>query len=699
MPEVESQNSMVAVVSGPDEQLLREIRDRYNYACDAWREAREHRKVLMRYLCGDPWEPEDRKARKDAGRPCISHDELNQYVNQCVNSARQNKRGIKIEPKGNGATDKTAELRQDLVRTIEYHCNAKNIYLQAYQDEVEGGYGFCRVSRRYVSNDPDGPDDQEIVIRPIPNPDSVLYDPDCKEPDWSDARFCFVVEPMSREEFKSRFPGAEITDFGVEEMRVAPGWITDKLVLVAEYWKVVTERVWNTRKTRKIERKKVVQYLTNGVEILEKSEQPGDEIPIPSFIGMQRWVDDGAGPRRRIFALSSFALEPQMSLAYLCSQEMEEAGQSPKSPYVGYKGQFESDAEAWETATKIPHAFLQADPVVDGADGRVLPLPRRESFVPNFAAFEVAKDSARRAIQASMGISPLPTAAQRNNEKSGIALDKIERQREIGSFHFPDAYERAIQRLGRIVDSWIKATYDTEREVSLKRADDSLYPVRMNTAEPYVPEGGQEPEQHVIGDEQHDVNVSVGPSADSQREAASDFLDLLISNLANLPIEPPARAKLLSLAIRMKQLGPLGDEMADTISPQQSDEMPPQAQQAVSALQQQIEALNAYAKEKEAELAELQRKLDAQVVNNEYRRDIEQMKIEADLAKAEITTKAQNLSERMAFVEDLIKQLNVQRHQADMQAAQHEAAAQQQAQQQAADAAAAQAQAPQEPTQ
>jgi len=47
-----------------DEDLLLEIRDRYKYASEAWEEIRKERQKDMRYICGDPWEAEDRKAAK-----------------------------------------------------------------------------------------------------------------------------------------------------------------------------------------------------------------------------------------------------------------------------------------------------------------------------------------------------------------------------------------------------------------------------------------------------------------------------------------------------------------------------------------------------------------------------------------------------------------------------------------------------------
>ena len=54
-----------------DEELLREIRERYTYASDAWEEVRKERQKDMRYICGNPWDDNDRKAREALGRPLL----------------------------------------------------------------------------------------------------------------------------------------------------------------------------------------------------------------------------------------------------------------------------------------------------------------------------------------------------------------------------------------------------------------------------------------------------------------------------------------------------------------------------------------------------------------------------------------------------------------------------------------------------
>jgi len=500
-----------------------------------------------------------------------------------------------------------------------------------------------------------------------------LYDPDCKDADWGDAQFCFVLNPITRAEFKLQYPKARIQDFSSEDMRVAGPWLSDRMVLVAEYWRAETTE--QKKFGRTITTRRIVQYITNGVEILARNPEPEDAviIPIIPVIGKELYLDSGSGPERQLMSLIRLARDPQMALAYLCSQEMEEAGLTPKTPWLGYVGQFETDADAWENSTKVSTAMLQADPVVDKATGQVLPLPTRVQFAPNFQQYEIAKDACRRAIQAAMGTNSLPTAAQRNNEKSGVALDRIEKAQDIGSFHFLDNFSRALMLLGRAMLERFKAVYGQEnREMMLLKADEKYRAVRLNTPEPYLDESTGDLVQYTVGQGSHSVTISTGPSAQSEREVVDEFVDGLIQNLKNLPIPQPIMAKILSIAIQMKNLGPKGDQLAELISPQEKKELPPEAQAAIGQAQQMLQAM-------QQEIQKLQAEKQGRVVDNEYKLQLEQMKIEADLAKAEIMTKAQSLEERMKFVEDAWAQLHGQAHEAGLQA-QDQAHAQQQQQ-------------------
>jgi len=217
---------------------------------------------------------------------------------------------------------------------------------------------------------------------------------------------------------------------------------------------------------------------------------------------------------------------------------------------------------------------------------------------------------------------------------------------------------------------------DNKREMGLGQPDDSHKVVTINTAEPYANQKGEE-EHFTVGDGDHDITVSSGPSYQSQREHVGEFLDTLIQNLPNLPIPAPAAAKILALAIQMKELGPKGDQIAEIISPSDSD----QAQQ-LQGLQAQLQQQGAAMAEMQGQFQRLLVEKQGKVIDNEYALKLKEMDIQAKLAIAEIETKAQNVSERLAFVEEFIQQQHSQAHEAGMQAQQqqHEAGLAQQQQ-------------------
>lgn len=570
-----------------DEALLKEIRDRFSYASDQWRDIRDEGARDMRCVAGDVWKAEDRKAREDAGRPCLSLDELSQYVNQLINDVRQNQRAIKVTAEGDGANDETARLRADLIRQIEYRSNAQQAYTTMFENAVQRSFGYLRVKAQYVS---DRSFDQELLIEPIVNPDDVTPDPDSVKTDGSDLRYLFIRESRTHDEFKKEFPNAEVHNFDADMITEAgPLWATGTKVFLAEYWckkvkprtllalritkpdgtpgeqfvfedeleKGVKPSPGSILRTRTVDEVSVVSYLTNGLEILSETPWPGKSIPIVPCYGKVLYVDEGGGSKRRILSLVRLARDPAMLYCFYRTNEAEVVGMTPKTPFVGYSGQFRGFEEKWQTVNAKPVAYLEANPTAEGLPaGTILPLPQRQPYEPPIAALEIGAEAARRAIQAAMGISPMPTSAQRRNEKSGVALRQIEDSAQKGSFHFIDHYDESIKRTGAIIDELIPHYYDTAREVTVRGADDETRRVTINDPSQPDPKS-QQPLDATTG--RHDVTISTGPSYDSEREAASDFADLLVQ-------QPQVFALLGPLVVKLKNLGPIGDKIADLLS-------------------------------------------------------------------------------------------------------------------------------------
>jgi hypothetical protein len=653
-----------------EEKLLKELRERFDYAWDEWKDIRDEAAIDMRYVSGDPWDPKDRADRKLAGRPCLSLDELGQYHNQVINGVRANPRAVKFSPNGNGSTDKSAEWYADKMREIEYRSHAQVAYTTAFQDAVHRGYGFARLKTKYES---DRSFNQELWIEPVANADQVLPDPDAKRPDSSDMKYCFVFEQRTHEEFRREFGAtAKLVDF--ESFSGELGfthWVDDKKVTIAEYWTIkvkprkllmiqppppprglgqppaaalkpleVFEDELDLKslpdgarrvKDRMVEWPSVCQYLTNGVQILSTTEWPGKYIPIVSCYGMVLYVNG----KRKIMSMTRLARDPFMLYCYYRTCEAELVGMTPKFPYFTYEDQISAEELTnLQKSLHEPVAVIRVKATIDSAPSQVLPFPSRQPYEPPIQGLEIGAESTRRGIQAAMMGSPLPTQAQRHNEKSGKALQQIDSSAQRGSFHLNDHYDDMVRQFGVMNEDIFPHIYDTARQIATRKATEDAVTTTVN--DPSNPDSID-----IKGD--HLVTVSTGPNFDSQRDKESDFADTLMQS--------PFAPVIADLAVKLKGGGATMDEIARRLTPPQfakqgSDGKPlsPEAQQAMSE--------NAQLKQKVQEFGQL---LQTDKLKTDSQERIAQWKIaseerqaaldrETKLAVAELGAKVDRLS-------------------------------------------------------
>lgn len=555
-----------------------DIREQFEWMENEWAPNRAEGDEDMRYVAGDGWEPEARRVRDLAKRPCLWFDELGQYFNQLINDARANPRAVKFDPIGNGADEDGATFYADKMREIEYRSRAQIAYTTALENSVQRGYGWVRVSTRYGASD-----EQELWIDAVPNPNMVLPDPESRSPNSRDMKRLIFYEAWRQKDFQRKFPKATISDFA-SHVAVAPRWVGVETILLAEYWtinttrrrKVFVQTIGNgsapqwvfaddlaTRSEglvvlgeRDIDVPSVSQYLTNGLEILEETAWPGTHIPFSSCFGKVLYTDEGTGSKRTLLSMTRLARHPAMLYSYYRTCEAELVGMTPKFPYFVRRGSLKpEELEALQRSLQEPVAAIEVENFVEGRLTNDPPeFPQRQPFEPPIQALEIGAESARRGIQAAMGISPLPTEAQRQNLKSGVALQRIESASQRGSYHFLDGYDGMIWRVGEICENLIDKIYDTVRDVGVRHANDTSTVVRVNDPA-YVNEKGERAPQ-TRGDYQ--VSISTGPSFNTEREAASSFADTLVQN--------PEVFKLIGpLVVKLKHLGPIGDEISKAL--------------------------------------------------------------------------------------------------------------------------------------
>jgi hypothetical protein len=708
-----------------DEALLKEIRDNFEYCVRFWKDTREEGDKDMRYISGDPWDPVE-KAERKGKRPCLSFDELNQYLNQLINDIRQNKRAIKLDPIGSGANEKTAEFRANLIRQIEYSSRADAVHATVFENVASRGYGYSRICKRYVSPDSF---DQELYLEAIANPNTVWIDPDCKRRDRADMQYAFIVDRMRHSQFTERWPDASVTDFSAETAIEMPLWLDDKFIQVAEYWKIKytkrillsldihaglhlfkdqlpdadfdgdtvtvsgeveimpgvvvprgTHTILNQRESKEPH---VFQYLTNGQEILEVSPQDGRYIAIACCFGKEKYLDEGSGTKLVVESLIRLARDPFMAYCYAQTSGMELLGMLPKALWTMYEGQAEGHEDEWQNANRSPVTFLQAKAKTEATGDTVLALPQWNHWDVPFAVIEAAAEGYKRAIQSALGMYNTSVGKHDTNAQSGVAVQKLDDQSSQGSFHLIDNFDGYLQHVGTILDDQLDYVYDTPRSAGMRTAAGDHKVVRLN--EKFKdPETGEE-YHYRLGEGSHSITITTGPSTSSQRDEASAFASELCQN-------PQVFPRIADLVVKLKNLGPIGDEISQRLVPQdiaaqkaQGAPLPPPVQALMSQQKQQLmeqaQLIQTLQAELAAKLPEIQSKQQIAAMQEETKRLAVQSQIRIAEMQAGVQTAMAKLENQVGAIQHSLEMMNAQ---ADRE---HEAALAQQAQ----DAQAAQA--------
>jgi hypothetical protein len=660
-----------------EEQKLRHIREEFAYYRSYWRENYDEAAKDMDCMAAIPPKEfsEDR-----AGRPCIWPDETSQYIKQANNNLRQNKRSIKVSPRSEDATDKDAEHRQAYMYGIEYASKAQSIYSTGHESATECGFGFWRIITKVTG----AKGEQEPRLRRIPNWATVYMDPDAMEADFSDMNGCFVLDRFREGTFKRKFPKAKKQSFTTEDRQVAPDWLQGDNVIVAEWWEREEKHAKDGEKTYEVR-----QYLVNGIEFLHEADSDdekdrdgipcrkwlGSWVPIVAVLGEEIYVKEGGQSKRRIMSMIRRGRTAQQMMAYIASQEQEEFSMAPRAPYQGLKGTF--DSEQHKNLHKDPRGYVEFNIPTDWPEQwGPPPQPTRVQYTPNIQAYEMAYERWRRSHQAAISGNPLPTDAQKINDKSGVALEKISDAGATGAFAFTDNFVRALHNTGLQINELITKLAELDslpKQVLGRNKKDEDVRIKIAPRDSAPPESSENlPEADVFFAHrgQFDVSIDDGPNKQSEREDAAGFADQIWELSAKLGLPAPITMKLLALATKMRNLGALGDEIAELLSPPDENNLPPQAQAAIAQLQGQLQQamqeLQQLRLEKLGKVVEMQGKTalaDKEFMSRMAEADKDR---ETKLAVAEITTKAQSISERVAAVEDLMSQFHDQAHELAM---------------------------------
>ena len=556
-----------------ESEILAAARERFAQAHSDEADNRARGLDDLRFCLGEQWSPEERRLR--IGRPTLVINKIAGVRKQLIGEARTSRPRIKVRPFDSQADPAIAELLTGLIRHIENISDAEAAYDAGFEAAITSGVGYWRVTTEYSS---DTAFEQDILIRRIVNPFAVYYDQSATMQDYSDAQYCFVVEQMTREEFRRKYPKAAVVSWEGAGEGDAWQWVEGERVRVAEYWwrepvrrhiyeladgRVVEVKdpqiyvqpaqppmqmidpmtgeavmtpgspevryVWGGGlpeptpyvRDRVVESTRVMWCVTNGHEILDgPHEWAGAYIPIIPCLGEEVWYEG----RRVLRGAFADAKDPQRLYNWARSNAVETLALAPKQPWVLTSRQIEGYERQWDQAWSRPSPYLLINPTAD-------PPPQRlGGAIPDTGALQEALQAADD-IKATTGIYDASLGA-RGNETSGRAILARQRQGTISTFVYYDNLAKAVRHTGRVLVDLIPRIYDTERVVRVIGEDGAEEWARVNVTDPAT----GRVVANDLGLGRYDVVVDSGPSYLTRRQEA---LDGLVSMLQAAPALAP----------------------------------------------------------------------------------------------------------------------------------------------------------------
>jgi hypothetical protein len=552
-------------------ELLAEMRTRMQSAQSAFSLTRQAELDDLRFMAGSPdnnWQwPQDVLATRGSvqgqtvnARPCLTINKLPQHVRNVTNEQRQNRPSGKVIPADDRADPEVAEIFDGIVRHIEYMSDADVAYDTACDNQVTFGEGYIRLLTEYCDEDTF---DQDIRIGRIRNAFSVYMDPMIQDPCGSDARYCFITQDITVDEFERMFPDATpITTLRTQGVGDASMgyWLNENTVRIAEYFRIEEERATlnlypggltafkGSFEARQMEAmgmeplrtressKRVVKWMkTNGFEVLEEQDWVGKYIPVVRVVGNEFEVDGEI----HVSGLVRNAKDAQRMYNYWVSQEAEMLALAPKAPFIGYGGQFEGYENQWKTANTQNWPYLEVNPDATDGAGNSFPLPQRAQPPMAQQGLIAAKMGAADDIKATTGQYD-PSLGATSNERSGRAILARQAQSDTGTYHYVDNLARAIRHVTRQIIDMIPKIYDTQRIARIIGMDGQTTMAKIN---PMQPEPVRElKDQNGVtiekiynpGVGRYDVVVTTGPSYLTKRQEAMDAMSQILQGSPQL---------------------------------------------------------------------------------------------------------------------------------------------------------------------
>lgn len=515
----------------PDFNNLTDVLNLLKKAQEAEHDNRIRVREVIHFLEKDDGQWEPAIISKMNNRPRYTFDKCNPVVDSIAGEMEQAEFAIRVRPAGGDATKELAKLYDGIVRNIENLSNASSVFDAAGRNMVASGFDAWRVVQDWADGDSF---EQDLFIRKVANAvDRVWFDTNAEMQDMSDAKWCFVLQSLSKDEYDERFPegsGASVGDDRESEVYSHK----PAQVVVGEFlWKKPTKKELVLMSNSKVyevndDFKKVEKELKElGVTELKRRNRDSFKVMTRLFDGSDwlsaeketvfKWIP--IIPTYGNFKISenkviyrgavNKLMDPQRVYNYAKSREIEEGALAPRGKYWMTRQQAAKDQATLQTMN------TNADPVQLYTHVPEQPVPFWQGGAQINSGLQLtSQDAAKDVIEAS-GIF----AANQGNAplQSGVAIELQQNKGDTSTIKYFKSQEVAICQTARVLVDAIPKVYDTKRQIRVL-GEDGSFDMEMLNDEIFDQETQKMVSLNDLRQGKYDVTCDVGPAFKNRQQ-------------------------------------------------------------------------------------------------------------------------------------------------------------------------------------
>jgi hypothetical protein len=465
-----------------------------------------------------------------------------------INEYRNNRVTVDFTSKDGTPNDKLAEVCDGLYRADEKDSVANEAYDNAFEEAVGGGFGAWRLRSDYEDHENDEDERQRILIEPIYDADSsVWFDLDAKRQDKADAKFCFVINSLTYDSYIEEY-NDDPASWPKTVHQYEFDWLTPDVVYVAEYYRVEevgetvrifenlagTEERYTTYdfredesleemlaavgtvevRQKRVKKKMVHKYIMSGSKIIEDCGYiAGKCIPIIPVFG-KRWFIDNI---ERCSGHVRLAKDSQRLKNMQISKLAEISALSTVEKPIMTPEQVAGHQVMWSEDNLKDYPYMLVNPITDANGNQAVSGPvgytKPPQIPPAMAALLQITETDMMQILGN----------QTNGEEiasniSGKAVELIQTRLDMQTFIYMSNFSKAMRRCGEVWLSMAKDVYvEDERKMKIIEITDEVNSVTL--MQPAISEMGEVIMENDLSKATFDVDVEVGPSSSTKKQA------------------------------------------------------------------------------------------------------------------------------------------------------------------------------------